>query len=147
MAQEWYYAHADRKVGPVSSSELKQSAADGSLNPTDLVWTEGMKKWEEARSIKGLAGKWPMLPTASTSPPPLPIRQEVLAAKSGVVASPPEPASTSATSALIIQKGWLIGLSLFFCFPVGLILVWKHPGLRDRQSGRFPAGWVCCSSV
>jgi hypothetical protein len=65
MAQEWYYAQGDQKVGPVSARELKQAAADGTLQTTDLVWTDGMTEWKEARSVKGLAGLWTTQPAAA----------------------------------------------------------------------------------
>ena len=34
--------------------QLKQSAASGQLQPSDLVWKDGMGQWIEARKIKGL---------------------------------------------------------------------------------------------
>lgn len=131
MAQEWYYAQGDQKIGPVSVKELKQAATDGTLQPTDLVWTEGMKEWKEARSVKGLAGLWATQPTvAMTSPPPAPARRVVPAAKPVAVALRPKATSTGATDpASVAQKWWLIGLGLLCCFPAGLILVWLHPRL------------------
>lgn len=124
MAQEWYYTHGDQKVGPVSVKELKLAAADGKLQPTALVWTEGMKDWKVARSVKGLAGLWPTQPVA----PAAPARLTVPAAQPVAVTSSSEATSTAPTRpASVAEQGWLIGLSLLCCFPVGLILVWKHP--------------------
>lgn len=54
MAQEWYYTVKGEQVGPVSPAELKKAATEGTLQPTDLVWKEGMAEWVEAQSIKGL---------------------------------------------------------------------------------------------
>lgn len=130
MAQEWYYTQGDRKVGPVSAKGLKQAAVDGTLLPTTLVWTEGMKEWKEARSIKGLAGLWPPLSTVASTSQPAPARRAVSAAKPVAEGSPPGETSTAATSPTsVAQQGWLIGLSLLCCFPAGLILVWLHPRL------------------
>jgi TM2 domain-containing membrane protein YozV len=54
VAQEWYYTVKGEQVGPVSPAELKKAATEGTLQPTDLVWKEGMAEWVEAQSIKGL---------------------------------------------------------------------------------------------
>jgi GYF domain 2 len=54
MASEWYYARDGQPMGPVSSAQLTQLAADGVLQPTDLVWKEGLAQWFQASSIKGL---------------------------------------------------------------------------------------------
>lgn len=74
MGQEWFVAQSDKKLGPFSSKNLKELASHGRLQPTDLVWTEGMSKWKEARNIKGL---FPNVPETHQqrvrpTPPPLP---------------------------------------------------------------------------
>jgi hypothetical protein len=127
MAQEWYYSQGDKKIGPMSAKELGEAAKSGKLQPTDLVWTDGMKDWKEACSIKGLESIWP-----SASPAPVPRTAIPVAmrpspmngneddettrpsVKSGVV--------SSQASALpeFAQQWWLIGLSMCCCFPVGL---------------------------
>ncbi len=54
MSQEWYYAQGNERKGPVSSQHLKGLATSGQLQPSDLVWREGMPEWVNASSIKGL---------------------------------------------------------------------------------------------
>jgi hypothetical protein len=55
MANEWHYTQNNQPAAaPVSTAELKQLAASGRLQPTDLVWQEGMPNWVLASSIKGL---------------------------------------------------------------------------------------------
>lgn len=54
MAQQWFYARGGQKAGPITSKQLREMAAAGGLRPTDLVWTEGMEQWKEARLVKGL---------------------------------------------------------------------------------------------
>lgn len=128
MAQEWYYTQGDRKVGPVSAKGLKHAAADGTIQPTTLVWTEGMKEWKEARSIKGLAGLWPSSPpVASVAPPPLPARRATPVAKPVADPSPTEVATQATSPESAMPQWWLIGLSLLCCFPAGLVLVWINP--------------------
>lgn len=128
MAQEWYYTQGDLKVGPVSAKGLRRAAADGTLQPTTLVWTEGMKGWKEARSIKGLAGLWPSPPPVdSVAPPPVPVRRAKPVAKPVIDPPPTEVATEPTLPASAMQQWWLLGPSLLCCFPAGLVLVWINP--------------------
>jgi len=54
MAITWFYEKDGTQHGPISSNELKQLAANGDLEPKDLVWREGTSKWRQADSVKGL---------------------------------------------------------------------------------------------
>jgi hypothetical protein len=55
MATEWYYTvNGQQAPTPVSAAQLKQMAGEGQLQPTDLLWQEGMTNWVSASSIKGL---------------------------------------------------------------------------------------------
>ena len=56
MSQEWDYAVAGDRQGPVAAADLKKMADAGKLKPEDLVWKDGMADWAPARSIKGLFG-------------------------------------------------------------------------------------------
>ena len=77
MAEAWFYHRGDQRLGPVSSQELKWLADTGELQPTDLLWKEGMPKPLAASCAKGLfsatvqqdATNSP--PAASPAPPPL----------------------------------------------------------------------------
>lgn len=137
MAQEWYYTQGDRKVGPVSVKELKQAAADGTMQPTDLVWTEGMREWKEARTVKGLEGTWPSPPPsvpANRTAKPVAGRPPLDADAHEDDEDRPAPTRGRASpkpSGLpeVTQQWWLIGLTLLCCFPVGLVFVWMHPRL------------------
>jgi hypothetical protein len=44
MADNWYYATDERKLGPFSSAQLKELAAAGQLLPSHTVWKEGVEK-------------------------------------------------------------------------------------------------------
>jgi hypothetical protein len=74
MASQWYYAHRGQRHGPVSEQEFRRLAATGALQPTDLVWQQGMKAWEPAAQIKGL---FPSTPASGHLPPPLPARGQL----------------------------------------------------------------------
>jgi hypothetical protein len=55
MANEWYYTIKGQQApGPVTPAALKQLAVAGQLQPTDLVWQEGMPSWTPAGAVKGL---------------------------------------------------------------------------------------------
>ncbi len=51
---EWYYAKGKRRLGPVTSIELKQLADQEFLSPDDLIWREGMDDWLAADNVRGL---------------------------------------------------------------------------------------------
>jgi hypothetical protein len=63
MAELWYYTSEGKRMEPVTAGELRHLAEAGFLQPTDLVWKEGMANWAAASSIKGLF---------ATTPPPAP---------------------------------------------------------------------------
>ena len=50
----WHYYESGEKAGPVAEPELISLFRSGSLPGNTLVWTEGLKDWREARSIKNL---------------------------------------------------------------------------------------------
>lgn len=54
METQWYYRKDGQKLGPVSSRQLKELAASGQLQPTDMIWREKLPKWAEARKVQGL---------------------------------------------------------------------------------------------
>lgn len=65
MATEWFYFKGDQRFGPVGSKQLKDLATTGDLQPTDLVWRDGMADPLPAAKLKGLFAEVP-------SPLPLP---------------------------------------------------------------------------
>jgi hypothetical protein len=54
MAEMWYYTRAGKQMEPVGTEELKRLAISGILEPTDLVWKDGMSQWARASSISEL---------------------------------------------------------------------------------------------
>jgi predicted Zn finger-like uncharacterized protein len=51
---EWYYAVDQQQMGPVTWAALLELARNGTLKPTQLVWTDGMAQWEPAHTQAGL---------------------------------------------------------------------------------------------
>jgi hypothetical protein len=66
MAQ-WYYAHDQQQLGPVSWEKLRQLASSGGLDKTDLVWREGMPQWQKATTVEGLFAKSAVFAAAGAS--------------------------------------------------------------------------------
>jgi hypothetical protein len=54
MAQLWYLARDGKKDGPLTSNQLRELAASGSLRPDEFVYSQADDLWREARLIKGL---------------------------------------------------------------------------------------------
>jgi uncharacterized protein DUF4339 len=59
VAELWYYTNQGKAMDPVSEAELRKLAASGELQPTDLVWKEGMAKWVRAGSAREIFGEQP----------------------------------------------------------------------------------------
>jgi len=68
----WYYAQGDEEKGPVTTAQLKTLAANKQLQPTDLIWKDGMADWAPANTVRGLfdsaSGSSPNIP-AQANPP------------------------------------------------------------------------------
>ena len=47
----WYYAEANRPVGPIPEARLLELAASGVIKPETLVWRDGMANWQPFREI------------------------------------------------------------------------------------------------
>src|SRR6185295_6095600 len=47
----WFYAHAGQQIGPVADAELERLAREGVVQPTTLVWREGMQNWEAYAAV------------------------------------------------------------------------------------------------
>ncbi|MDD2715174.1 MAG: RDD family protein [Candidatus Wallbacteria bacterium] len=61
----WYYHESGQQKGPIAEDEFKKLFVNGSLNANTLVWSEGLKEWQEAHTIDNLI-------PVSFVPPPLP---------------------------------------------------------------------------
>ena len=138
MAEQWYYATRGQRHGPITDERLHLLAKSGELQPTDLVWSKGMAKWMPAHTVKGLT--FPS-PVAQSSPgrssggiSPADILNS-LKQTSAVAGTQIARAATDAAKhgVAISEKTrfWenpiFVGLSLFFCFPAGLVFTWIHP--------------------
>ena len=170
MGSEYFYTRDGEQFGPVASEQLKSLAKSGQLQPSDLVWKEGMPDWVEVRSIKSLLT---LLPQSASQPPPLPATRAKLAATSAVATSSPhstEPrpfdfeaiaaegralGGFAAVKAAEIGKNlqanahrlrenpFVVGASLFLCLPIGLYLVWTHSVWTTNRKLAWTGVFTC----
>lgn len=50
----WYYSQDGRRIGPLTTDDLKQAADDGRITETSFIWKEGLPNWIPAPRVKGL---------------------------------------------------------------------------------------------
>jgi uncharacterized protein (TIGR00266 family) len=71
--KQWYMAVGGHQVGPVSEDEIRQNLANGTIDASTLLFSEGMSNWTAVRDVPelraGAAG------TGAGAPPPLPGRR------------------------------------------------------------------------
>lgn len=64
----WYYADAGQQVGPISEADLEALAQSGKIQPSTLVWRDGLKDWIPYAQIKAGANPEPAgLPPAASA--------------------------------------------------------------------------------
>src|SRR5688500_8475433 len=59
MAVEYYYKQNDKRHGPFAMAKLQELAAAGTVQPTDLVWRQGLPDWIPAGQVKELFPETP----------------------------------------------------------------------------------------
>lgn len=79
MTTEWFYARSGTKHGPFSDEQIRQHAANGTLQATDMIWCTGMTAWEPASQKLSFPP-----PIPSSGPPPLPADQPTATSSSSV---------------------------------------------------------------
>lgn len=97
-AQRWFYAHGDKRLGPVELDQLVELIVTGQLPATSLVWRHGLGEWVAAAKIPEIAGHLPP-PLPGGQPAPMPPKAAApLAAPPSGAASSPSAASRPAVS-------------------------------------------------
>lgn len=59
MADQWHVQRGDKRIGPAPLANLRHAYAEGTLSPSDLVWTEGWPQWRSADEVAELTGTVP----------------------------------------------------------------------------------------
>jgi hypothetical protein len=85
----WYCYKRGRREGPIDDAVIRRWAALGELEPTDLVWSPGMKEWAQAGTVPGLLQPPPITPQSQAE-------KEGPFLESNSVFPAPQPGSTPA---------------------------------------------------
>jgi hypothetical protein len=111
MTEHWFFAKDKRKLGPVSTDELKKLVVIGQVLPTDMALKVGSRTWVAVASINGLSHN----PAIHTSPSFLTLALDGL---------------------LTYRRNLTYGLLGFFGFAVLVALaILEHP---DKQNPNKP---------
>jgi hypothetical protein len=91
---DWYYATHGDPIAPIGLENLQSLISTAGLTPTDLVWTEGMAKWQPAAEIPELREAFVFPPIGHSIPaivayqtPPLQRSQHATLALTGMIIS------------------------------------------------------------
>jgi hypothetical protein len=71
--EQWYYEQHGTPHGPLAGEQLQQLVLKGAIEPTTLVWREGLAEWMTAEAAGFTAAP------ARPGPPPLPVPPPVVA--------------------------------------------------------------------
>jgi len=66
---EWFYGKEGRQFGPIDEATLRARVASGEIGSDDLVWREGMERWQPLKEVAELGGAAPMPSVDSPLPP------------------------------------------------------------------------------
>jgi interferon-induced transmembrane protein/uncharacterized protein DUF4339 len=127
----WYFTKDGTQHGPLLEGDLRRMALDGSLQPEDLVWTEGMASWLPASEVGVF--EFPALPPAPPAPPPVPPHYVAppppqAPAPSQYGGPPPSyqpapPTFGAAGADIPNYLPWAIAATLFCCMPGGIVSI------------------------
>jgi hypothetical protein len=73
----WYYVDAGKQAGPVDDSRLEELVREGKVQPTTLVWREGMGDWRPYGEAKPPSSASPGTPPLVSSVQPDPLGSRV----------------------------------------------------------------------
>ena len=128
MAQvHWFYSANGGQAGPVSEVELKALAASGQLNPTDLIWRDGLADWMPASKLPGVFDVAAVTPAAIPQlavhqPAAAPMPSAVLPYVGGGETSGLSPGVTPRSVALLGQtRPWVLLMSILMFIGAGLL--------------------------
>ena len=121
----WYYMEGGQQKGPISEDELRTLASSGRIRPDDLVWSEGMAEWSQARNLDGIT--WPSAP-----PPPPPPRTGQPSAY--------RPTNTGSPQQLPNYLPWAIAATILCCVPTGIAsIVYSSKATNAQNIGDHDA--------
>ncbi|NNM30057.1 MAG: DUF4339 domain-containing protein [Akkermansiaceae bacterium] len=138
---EWFYAKFGKQEGPVDESALRSKIRSGEVSPSDLVWREGMEKWEPAGQVAELQAGPAAAPGGSPGETATGGTGAGLpgTAGPGVPLAAPVPTSGMAIASLVCG---IVGICL--CYVHGLCalpaVICGHMALKQINSAPVPVG-------
>jgi hypothetical protein len=128
MSKLWHYVQNGSSQGPIPEEQLRALLAAGSLQPTDLVWHEGMANWTAIQVLPELTSA-PVLQPAAT-PQPAPSAPNPYVAPQADLNSPipltmetAGPVSADALEALRRTKPWVRFMGVMGAIMIALIVM------------------------
>ena len=143
MSASWFYAQGGQRQGPFTVEAMQALAAQGRIQPSDLVWNPTMPNWAPAQSVGQL---WAAGPVAVAGP----VQVDYVSPSVGGAV----PAAT--TDALRQTQGWvrfvgvlllvlggLAGLFLLGVVVLGMSFLGRKMGSLERGAlGFFVMIWL-----
>lgn len=114
MSPSWFVIRKSKELGPFTADELKHMTSVGRVMPSDLVRREGMPQPKPASTIRDLC-----------PPSQLDVQDIASVTSSGRRGSSPN--STTSHQPPLWEKPFIVLSAIVFCFPIGLVLVWRQP--------------------
>lgn len=152
---EWYYARGNQQQGPVALQVMQEMVRSGQLQPTDLVWRQGMPNWLAASQIPELvSGQSPTTPQQPSpyGAPPQQYPQPGQFAPQPGAASPygqpvgyypaQQPYHGQPVPNYLVQS---ILVTLFCCLPFGIVSIVYAAQVNTKLAAGDYAGAVDAS--
>jgi len=140
MANQWYYTRNGQRCGPVTEDQVRQFAATGQIQATDLVWTNGMAEWTQAGTVFPPPSIPDLPPQIPGGPPPLP--PVVVAA--GPPPLVPQPIGVSPKARAFCQNcGQMVDERAAACMSCGVAPTNGNRFCRNCGTQTNPAALVC----
>lgn len=136
---QWYCTVSGTKYGPMELEVLRQWMGEARLQPSDMVWTEGMANWQPATSVPDLQGAAP----AAGIAPAMPARATPQAYYPAVLPNAPG-AVTSLVCGIVGVALPCVGLIL------GIVAVQQSRKAREEialNPGRYGGGGMATAGL
>jgi hypothetical protein len=64
MSRQWHCSVNNQQYGPITEQELRSWVAQGRVSYHDLVWTDGMARWQPLQEVQYMFAGGPPIPPA-----------------------------------------------------------------------------------
>lgn len=64
----WHYTDGQQSIGPIALGAMRQLATNGTIQPSTMVWRDGMDDWAPARNVAELWLAAPAAEAPTTAP-------------------------------------------------------------------------------